>query len=424
MRINRLHIVTVCAAVVALVAGCGGDEAPALEDDLPTVVRLYGTDGTMHTAFSENFSDPSILSGMKGTAPLTNLSPVFTNRLLDIDPSLEGFNYAGETYDAVVISALAAELAGTPDPEKVRRYIKGVTAGGEPCDTVAACLKLAREGKDLQYRGVVLRQGGFTEDGEPAVATYGTQHFGPDGRIDPGKTEFVGAGDASATTTETPPKPGPRPTSRPWDVEPLRIGGLLPKTGDLSYTYPPLRAGALLAVADINEAGGVFGVDVEWIEGDDGTRPEVAKETVADHIEAGVHVIIGAAASTVTAAVLPDVVAAKRILFSPASTAHDLMTLDHDGYLFRTAPSDLLQGAALADMIMRDGVAKVAMISSRGRVRRGPAGEHRGGAPRVRYAGGRHHPARTTRSWPTRPSRSRNSTRWCSGWSARRPRAS
>src|SRR5688572_15694828 len=106
MRINRLHIVTVCAAVVALVAGCGGDEAPALEDDLPTVVRLYGTDGTMHTAFSENFSDPSILSGMKGTAPLTNLSPVFTNRLLDIDPSLEGFNYAGETYDAVVISAL------------------------------------------------------------------------------------------------------------------------------------------------------------------------------------------------------------------------------------------------------------------------------------------------------------------------------
>ena len=186
--------------------------------------------------------------------------------------------------------------------------------------------------------------------------------FGPDGRIDPGKTEFVGAGDASATTTETPPKPGPRPTSRPWDVEPLKIGGLLPKTGDLSYTYPPLRAGALLAVADINEAGGVFGVDVEWIDGDDGTRPEVAKETVADHIEAGVHVIIGAAASTVTAAVLPDVVAAKRILFSPASTAHDLMTLDHDGYLFRTAPSDLLQGAALADMIMRDGVAKVAII--------------------------------------------------------------
>lgn len=363
MRFPRLHALAVCAAVVTVLTGCGGQADSGSEDSLPTVVRLYGTDGTMHTTFSDNLADPSVLSGMKGTAPLTNLSPVFTNRLLDIDPSLEGFNYAGETYDAVVISAIAAELAGTPDPERIRRYIKGVTAGGQPCETVAACLELARDGKDLQYRGVALRQGGFTDAGEPSMATYGTQHFGVDGRIDPGKTEYVGAGDPANTTEEAPPKPGPRPTGPEWEIEPLRIGGLLPQTGDLAYTYPPLRAAALLAVADINEAGGVFGVDVEWVEGDDGTRPEVAKQTVADHIEAGVHVIIGAAASTVTAAVLPDVVAAKRILFSPASTAHDLMTLDHDGYLFRTAPSDLLQGAALADIILRDGVAKIVVIS-------------------------------------------------------------
>ena len=360
---RRLHALTACAAVVTAMTGCAGDESPEPGDSLPSVVRLYGTDGTMQNAFADHLADPSILSGMKGTTPLTDLSPVFTNRLLKIDPSLEGFNYAGETYDAIAIAAIAAELAGTPDPERVRLYIKGVTAGGQPCDTVAKCLDLARDGEDLQYRGVALRQGGFTEAGEPAVATYGTQHFGPDGRIDPAKTEFMGAGDPGATTTEEPPEPGPRPQGPEWEIEPLRIGTLLPQTGDLSFAYPPLRAAAALAVADINDAGGVFGVDVEWLEGDDGTRPEVAKETVADQIEAGVHVIIGAAASQVTAAVLPDVVAAKRILFTPASTAHDLMNLEHDGYLFRTAPSDLLQGAALADMILRDGVARVAVIS-------------------------------------------------------------
>jgi len=362
MRFPRLHALTVCAAVVTALAGCAGEETPEPEDSFPHLVRLYGTDGTMQNAFADNLADPSVLSGMKGTTPLTDLSPVFTNRLLEIDPDLQDFNYAGETYDAVVIVALAAELAGTPEPETVRHYIKGVTAGGEPCDTVERCLELARAGEDLQYRGVALRQGGLTDAGEPAMATYGTQHFGPDGRIDQAKTEFVGAGDPSRTTTEPQPTPGPRPTGM-GEAEPLRIGTLLPKTGDLAFAYPPMFAAAELAVSDINAAGGVLGQDVELIEGDDGTRPEVARQTVADHIDAGVHVIIGAGASRVTAAVLPDVVAAKRILFTPASTAHDLMGLEHDGYLFRTAPSDLLQGAALADMIMRDGVAKVAVIS-------------------------------------------------------------
>lgn len=362
MRSSRQIAVTACVAVAFTLTGCAED-GPDPGRDTPSAVKLYGTDGNMQNSFASSLVDPSVLSGMKGTTPLTPLPTEFTNRLLEIDPSLEDFSYAGETYDAVAISVLAAELAGTPDPEQVRRYIKGVTTGGQQCETIAACLELARAGEELEYRGVSLRRGGFTDAGEPSTATYATQHFGVDGRIDHGKTEFVGAGDESATTTEKAPRPGPRPTEPVWAIEPLKLGGLLPETGALSLLFPPIHAGALLAVEEVNDAGGVFGVAVQWIDGDDGTSPDVAEATVASHVEEGVHIIIGAAASGVSEAVLPEVVAAKRILFSPSNTAAHLTDLDHDGYYFRTAPSDLLQGAALADIILRDGTEKVVIVA-------------------------------------------------------------
>jgi ABC-type branched-subunit amino acid transport system substrate-binding protein len=352
---------TMAAAVAASVlTGCGD---PATDEGAGNEkIRLYGTDGTMQNEFAAELTDRTVLNGMKGTAPLNPLPAEFTNRLLELDDSLAGFLFAGETYDAVVISALAAELAGTPDPEVVRGYVNSVTAGGTECHTVADCLALARAGEDLAYRGLSLRRGGFTDRGEPAAATYATLHFGPDGFLDEAKTEFIGAGDLAATTQEPGPEPGPR-TEPSFDTEPLMIGGLLPETGDLAFAYPPMIAAGRLAITDVNDAGGVFGVDVVWIDGDDGTNPEVARETLASHVEAGVHIIIGAAASGVSEAILPDAVAAKRILFSPSNTAARLTAADHDGYYFRTAPSDDLQGAALADMMLRDGVQRIVIVA-------------------------------------------------------------
>ena len=50
----------------------------------------------------------------------------------------------------------------------------------------------------------------------------------------------------------------------------LVIGTILPVTGDLAFLGPAEVAGAELAVADINAAGGVFGTDVVLIQGDSG----------------------------------------------------------------------------------------------------------------------------------------------------------
>jgi ABC-type branched-subunit amino acid transport system substrate-binding protein len=359
------RVAVAATAVTAMLLTACADLFPDSEDPAqgPTEVRLYGTDGTMQNSFAAQLTDRTLVAGMKGTRPMTQLPAEFTSRMLAVDDSLQDFLFAGETYDAVVISALAAELAGTPDPEVVRRYITGVTAGGEECRSVAECMDLARRGEDLQYRGVSLIRGGLTDRGEPAASTYETLHFGADGFIDPGRSEFIGAGDLSNTSAEEAPEPNPQLDLPEWEVEPLRFGGVLPQTGALAFAYPPIITAARLAVADINNAGGVFGVDVEWFDGDDGTDPEVARATIASHVEDGVHILIGPAASGVAAAVMADAVAARRIMFGSSTTAAQLVEADHDGFFFRTAPPDSLQGAALADMLLRDGIQQVVIVA-------------------------------------------------------------
>lgn len=369
MRVRRgvrRAVTSACAALLLGIAGC--ENAATSDDDAaPSAVRLYGTDGNMINTFGDEFKEQAgLLAGMKGTTPLTPLSDDFKQRLLGVLPDLGDYVYAGESYDAVVISALAAQLAGSTRPSAIAKQINAVTAGGEECDGLVACLALARQGKDIAYRGVSLKRGGFTDAGEPSTASYATLHFGATDRLDDNKTEYVGAGDATTTTTKAAP-----PAARPADEDdddaktgvPLVIGGLLPKTGDLALAYPPLATGAALAIKEINAAGGVLGENVVWRDGDDGTSPAVAKKTVRSHINAGVHVIIGAGASGISREVLPDIVASGVILFSPCNTDAGLSSVDDKGLYFRTAPSDLLQGKALADVIMRDGPKKIAIVA-------------------------------------------------------------
>jgi ABC-type branched-subunit amino acid transport system substrate-binding protein len=367
MLVSRGPRRTALAACVALLltatAACGRQAVGVATGT--NQVHLYGADGNMQNSFAKAMKDQSgLLDGMKGTTPSTPLSQDFKKRLLAIDPKISDFLYAPETYDAIVISSLAAQLAGSTKPAEIAKQINGVTNGGARCDSVAACLQIARNGGDIQYRGVSITRSGFTDVGEPSTATYATLHF-DQGRINDGKTEYVGAGDVSTASTTSPPPAkkqlGGRNDNR--DGSPLKIGGLLPRTGDLSIAYPPMGAAAALAIRDINAAGGVLGAPVQWVEGDDGTNPDIAKATVAKHIAQGVHVIIGAAASGISRAVLPEVMAAGVVLFSPSNTDAGLTTIDDKGLYFRTAPSDILQGRALADVILRDGPHKVAIVA-------------------------------------------------------------
>jgi len=329
----------------------GNGETTTSEESGPKQVNVYGTDGNVGNALGGEFSEPGALVNMKGTTPLTELGEDFTSRLLEIDPDLEDFNYAGETYDAAVVISLAAEIARTNDGNVFKEQINGVTTAGEKCSDYASCLSIVQAGGDVDYDGISGPLE-FVDVGEPSTASFGILQFNEENTTE--VTEYVIIGDPVNATQTAPPAP-PDPGS-PFAGGPLTIGTLLPVTGDLAFLGPPEVAGAQLVINDINAAGGVGGVDVALIQGDSGDQTtDTATQTVDRQINAGVNAIIGAAASGVTLSVIDRVTAAGVVMFSPANTADALTTYEDNGLFFRTAPPDLMQGQAVSDIVLDEG---------------------------------------------------------------------
>ncbi|TFV66764.1 UNVERIFIED_ORG: branched-chain amino acid ABC transporter substrate-binding protein [Bacillus sp. AZ43] len=354
--------IAVAGAALLAISACGGgsDEGgDAGADSGEKQVNIYGTDGNMGNALGEDFSEEGSLAGMKGTTPLTELSSEFTDRLMEIDPELQDFNYAGETYDAVMLVALAAQAAGTNDANVFKDYVNGLTFGGDTCEDFASCLEILSGGGNVDYDGASGPLS-FADAGEPAEASFGILQFGDDNALDDDATEYVLAGDeANAATDE-----GPAPVTAPAAGGPLVIGTLLPLTGNLAFLGPPEVAGAKLAVQDINEAGGVLGQPVQLIEGDSGdASTDTATQTVDRLLQSGVNAIVGAASSGVSLTVIDAITQAGVMQISPANTSDQFTTYNDNGLYFRTAPPDTLQARALADLIIEDGNNTVGILA-------------------------------------------------------------
>jgi ABC-type branched-subunit amino acid transport system substrate-binding protein len=258
----------------------------------------------------------------------------------------------------VVVVALATDAAGT-DGIDMAKQINQVTRGGTKCTTYKQCSDLIAGGtKDIDYDG----QSGpleFSGNGEPTVASYGIQVFGADNRIDDAKTQFKTANAPAAADVAEVPVEG----TRAGDGV-LKIGTLLPETGSLAFLGPPMRSGVRLAVKEINDAGGALGKPVEVSEGDssDAQNPTVATQTVDREIGENVDAMIGAASSAVTLNVIDKVVSAGIAMFSPANTSKKLSTYPDKGLYFRDAPSDILQGQVLGELLASDGITSAGLL--------------------------------------------------------------
>ncbi|MEI5673818.1 MULTISPECIES: ABC transporter substrate-binding protein [unclassified Nocardioides] len=146
----------------------------------------------------------------------------------------------------------------------------------------------------------------------------------------------------------------------------LTFGSLLPATGSLAFLGPPEFAGVDLAVKEINEAGGVLGKDVKHVRGDSGDADSGIAPAESDKlIDAGSDVIVGAASSGVSLTAIDKIMSAGVVMYSPAntSTAFDEGDYAEPDLYFRTAPSDILQGAVLANLLVKDGRKNVAILA-------------------------------------------------------------
>ena len=144
----------------------------------------------------------------------------------------------------------------------------------------------------------------------------------------------------------------------------LKLGTILPQTGNLAFLGPPEFAGVDLAISEVNEAGGVLGEQVEVFNADSGdTTTNIAVTAADEHLQRGVDAVIGAASSGVSLTFIDKVTDAGVLHFSPANTSPTFTSYDDNGLYFRTAPSDLFQGAVLAETAANDGSTKPAVLA-------------------------------------------------------------
>jgi len=355
---HRRHtrVVAAILGLSLLAAACGSDdEEPEAEGPAET------TEST-----ESGGEDVGELSGMKGTTPAPETTPEvedFQSRMdafaeeagIDLNDT---YAYGPESYDATIIVALAAQVAGD-DGAAHAAEIVNVSKEGEQCSTFADCMALIEAGTDIDYEGV----SGPTDmsgNGEPIIGSYAVQVYGDDNRLDPEQETFK----TVEASEEFQNLPNDEVTADRAGDGVLKIGTLLPETGNLAFLGPPEIAGVQMAVAEINEAGGVNGAPVELIEGDSGdTTTDTAVQTTTRLLGENVDAIIGAASSSVSASVIDTIVGAGVTMFSPANTSKQFSDYPDNGLYFRLGPSDILQGQVLAEVIAEDGAASLVIMN-------------------------------------------------------------
>jgi ABC-type branched-subunit amino acid transport system substrate-binding protein len=147
-------------------------------------------------------------------------------------------------------------------------------------------------------------------------------------------------------------------------AEPLRVGALMPMTGDLQAYGESSRNGVELAIDEINAAGGVMGEPVELEVSDTQTEPQAGVDAAQRLVSVdGVSAIVGALSSGVTIPVASSVTSSEGVpQISNASTSPVMTDLDDNDFLFRTVPSDAFQGIALAEVAAEKGVDSAAVL--------------------------------------------------------------
>jgi branched-chain amino acid transport system substrate-binding protein len=162
----------------------------------------------------------------------------------------------------------------------------------------------------------------------------------------------------AAETTTTAAETTTTAAAAPADPGELVVGYVLPQTGSLAAIIDALVKPLEMGVEEITAAGG----QVSLIPGDSGTDPNVASATTDQLLADDVDVIIGAAGSSVSLSIIDKITGSNVLQCSGSNTAAALTDYDDGGFYFRTAPSDILQGPALADVMTDLGSATVGII--------------------------------------------------------------
>ncbi|WP_253738695.1 ABC transporter substrate-binding protein [Halohasta salina] len=366
-------------AGVAGLAGCAGNESPEDTGDgsddggaggVPDAVMIVGFPESgvqlfrdYYSEFASDASDLDIIvpDGLMD-ADLPGEVDNDMNNVIGTQPSAGGPGaefftseyqaaydeepgvFTAQAYDAMAINVLAAVAAGENSGSAIRDRIRTVAnPGGEEFgpETLVDAVETVAAGDPVHYVGAS-SSANFDVNGDIVTAAYDIRDF-QDGALETIDTVEFGTGlseeDENATAAD------------PVGVDSFEamVGVLMPETGDLGPLGGPIRDGALLAADQINAAD--INVTVDTQVEDTQTNPQAGISGANALVNAGYGAVVGPASSNVNLQVADQVLIPSGVVgISPSSTDPDVTDLDDDGYIFRTCPSDVLQGPALAEL--------------------------------------------------------------------------
>jgi branched-chain amino acid transport system substrate-binding protein len=164
---------------------------PALVSQFPAE-NLYLVDGNLKN-FGEEF-EPDTLTGAKGTMPGLNpntirdfLDRMDANWVAEGNAALEDNTYGPESYDAVVLIALAAIAADSTNGKLMAAKLQEVSGGsgsGTKCTSFAECADIIIGGGVADYDGVSSPVT-FDENGDPTQGNILVNIYGKDNNYSP-----------------------------------------------------------------------------------------------------------------------------------------------------------------------------------------------------------------------------------------------
>src|SRR3989344_5132019 len=142
----------------------------------------------------------------------------------------------------------------------------------------------------------------------------------------------------------------------------LKLGVLMPMSGDASVYGMPISKAYQMAVDEVNAAGGIAGMQVKLIIEDGKCNPDGGATGTQKLVNVdGVKIVLGGACSGETLAAAPITEAAKVILLSPSATSPKVTTAGD--FVFRTSPSDANAGRIAAEKAYGAGYKSAALIT-------------------------------------------------------------
>lgn len=138
---------------------------------------------------------------------------------------------------------------------------------------------------------------------------------------------------------------------------PVRIGVLLPMTGDVE-----LREPLEWAKDNLNRQGGIGGRPIELVYRDtsQGNAVTMAHELLADQ---SVRIVIGPPTSDDVYLLAPEFIQQQKLLISPLTTSGDIIrAFGKSGYFWRTAQGDVAQVKSILSILKNKKVQRIAVL--------------------------------------------------------------